>query len=212
VAVALGSGVNVSVGMNGVGVKTAAVNVNCDTTVLAAEVRTAATSGVGSGVVADPQAARSRLKTSKSARYFGFMETPSCSKLWTLFFYFEVNGQNRSEPDAAIILHTEVRLIFTRGTWRIHPNTDINTLTCVYEVTATVESKPIRTIPGTASELNKGIAIIPEAGACISDRPYFLEIFTSLYHGSIRNSNIAFKDAVMARITLYGCCRGLRCR
>ena len=59
VAVAVGASVAGSVGTNdGMGVNTAAVNVNCETTVLAAEVRTAATSGVGSGVVADPQACR----------------------------------------------------------------------------------------------------------------------------------------------------------
>ena len=61
-AVMVGSGADVSVGGGGVGVKTAAVNVNCDTTVLAAEVRTAATSGVGSGVVEGPQAAMNKAK------------------------------------------------------------------------------------------------------------------------------------------------------
>jgi len=75
--VAVGAKVAVSVGMDdGTGVKTAAVNVNCETTVLAADVRTAATSGVGSGVLADPQAASNTAKTSKITRYFGFIEFP----------------------------------------------------------------------------------------------------------------------------------------
>jgi hypothetical protein len=47
VAVFCGSGVSVG-SARIVGVKTAAVNVNWETTVLAADVRTAATSGVGS--------------------------------------------------------------------------------------------------------------------------------------------------------------------
>jgi hypothetical protein len=52
------SGAGVSVGSDGVGVKAAAVNVNCATTVLAADVRIAATSDVGSafGVPAAPHA------------------------------------------------------------------------------------------------------------------------------------------------------------
>jgi hypothetical protein len=57
-----------------VGVKTAAVNVNCETTVLAADVRTAATSGVGSdGVAEGPQAARNRMEHSMGREYFGFI-------------------------------------------------------------------------------------------------------------------------------------------
>jgi hypothetical protein len=47
----------VSVAGSGVGVKAAAVRVNSATTVLAAEVRTTSTSGVGSAGVAGAQAA-----------------------------------------------------------------------------------------------------------------------------------------------------------
>jgi hypothetical protein len=65
-------------GGGSVGVNTAAVNVNCETTVLAAEVRTAATSGVGSGVVADPQATSKIALMSKSVRYFSFIKSPFC--------------------------------------------------------------------------------------------------------------------------------------
>ena len=55
--VSVGKGVGVSVGNgSGVGVKKAAVNVNSAITVLAAEVRTAFTSGVGSIGVAGAQA------------------------------------------------------------------------------------------------------------------------------------------------------------
>ncbi len=74
VLVAVGSRVAVSVGRGGgVGVKTAAVKVNCETTVLAAEVRTAATSGVGAaGVAGDPQAASSRttMRESTASLFF----------------------------------------------------------------------------------------------------------------------------------------------
>jgi hypothetical protein len=60
-----------------VGVKAAAVNVNCETTVLAAEVRTAAISGVGApGVAEDPHAA-SRLATRKRMKNsFSFIKPP----------------------------------------------------------------------------------------------------------------------------------------
>src|SRR5688572_32168630 len=54
VAVAVNSGADVFVGSKVVGVKAAAVSVNCDTTVPAADVRTAATSGVGSDRVGAP--------------------------------------------------------------------------------------------------------------------------------------------------------------
>jgi hypothetical protein len=77
VAASINSGVDSFVGRDGVGVKTAAVNVNCDTTVLAAEVRTAATSGVDSaGVAADPQAAIKAAIIAAVTRIFGFMEPP----------------------------------------------------------------------------------------------------------------------------------------
>jgi hypothetical protein len=57
-----------------VGVKAAAVNVNCETTVLAADVRTAATSGVGSPGVADgPQEATSIAITNIVMNSLGFM-------------------------------------------------------------------------------------------------------------------------------------------
>ena len=55
-----GATVGVSVGGRGVAVKAAAVSVNSATTVRAAEVRMASTSGVGSIGVAGAQAARIR--------------------------------------------------------------------------------------------------------------------------------------------------------
>jgi hypothetical protein len=63
---------------DGVGVNTAAVNVNCDTTVLAADVRTAATSGVGSaGVSEGPQATIKAAMNTVVIRIFSFMKPPS---------------------------------------------------------------------------------------------------------------------------------------
>src|SRR6185295_4245383 len=57
--VLVASGADVSVGWDGVGVNAAAVSVNCEITVLAADVRMAATSAVGSCscVPGDPHAA-----------------------------------------------------------------------------------------------------------------------------------------------------------
>jgi len=54
--VAVVSGADVLVGGEVVGVNAAAVNVNCETTVLAADVRTAPISEVGSAVVASGDA------------------------------------------------------------------------------------------------------------------------------------------------------------
>jgi len=71
--VAVGSNVDVLVaGGGGTGENTAAVNVNWETTVLAADVRTAATSGVGSGVVDDPQAAISNagIRSDRRSLFF----------------------------------------------------------------------------------------------------------------------------------------------
>src|SRR6185503_5800547 len=64
VAVLVGCGVIVSVGIDGMGVNAAAVSVNCEMTVLAADVRIAATSGVGScsGVLEEPHAAINIMK------------------------------------------------------------------------------------------------------------------------------------------------------
>ena len=77
---AVGSGADVSVGAkDGTGVNTAAVNVNCDTTVLAAEVRTTETLGVGSGVDEDPHAA-SRISVTNAVKIsFSFIEPLFCS-------------------------------------------------------------------------------------------------------------------------------------
>jgi hypothetical protein len=75
------TGAAVSVGNAGVDVKAAAVSVNCETTVPAAEVRMAATSDVGScsGVFAEPQAATRIVRRSAVTISFGFIkprETP----------------------------------------------------------------------------------------------------------------------------------------
>ncbi len=74
-AVSVGAIVAVSVGSGGgVGVNAAAVNVNCASTVLAAEVRTAATSGVGAAGVAAPlQAASQRDATREITMFFLFI-------------------------------------------------------------------------------------------------------------------------------------------
>jgi hypothetical protein len=81
VAVAVGSGAEVSVGRGGgVTVNAAAVSVNCDTTVLAAEVLTAAISGVASGVVEGPHAAVSMMTRDATMISFDFIEPPSCAK------------------------------------------------------------------------------------------------------------------------------------
>ena len=60
------------------GVKAAAVSVNCDTTVLAAEVRTAATSGVDpvAGVADGPQAVINKMTAMTVAISLGFMKPP----------------------------------------------------------------------------------------------------------------------------------------
>jgi hypothetical protein len=59
-------------------VNAAAVSVNCETTVLAAEVRTAATSGVASGCVSeDPQAVINMAMKMTVTISFSFMEPPS---------------------------------------------------------------------------------------------------------------------------------------
>jgi hypothetical protein len=78
--VAVISGADVSVGRDAtVGVKAAAVSVNCEMTVLAAEVRTAATSGVDSdpaGGVADPHAAANMAIKMTITTDFSYMEPP----------------------------------------------------------------------------------------------------------------------------------------
>src|SRR5258708_25640608 len=92
VAVAVGASVAVSVcGSEGIGVKTEAVNVNCETTVLAADVRTAATSGVGPGVVADPQATSRTVMIRIVAMSFGFIKSLFRSKQLTLIYNFDGN-------------------------------------------------------------------------------------------------------------------------
>ena len=72
----VGSGADVSVGWDGVGVNAAAVSVNCEMTVLAAEVRMAATSAVGSCacVPGDPHAAISTMNRIAVIINFGFIE------------------------------------------------------------------------------------------------------------------------------------------
>jgi hypothetical protein len=78
VSVAVASGWGVSVGAAGeenVGVKAAAVRVNCDITVLAADVRIAATSGVESaGVAEGPHAAINAATRKQTRNSFSFME------------------------------------------------------------------------------------------------------------------------------------------
>jgi hypothetical protein len=69
----VGRFVGVSEGGNGVGVKTAAVSVNSATTVYAAEVRMASTSGVGTMGVAGAQAASIKVAISAKMMNFTFM-------------------------------------------------------------------------------------------------------------------------------------------
>jgi hypothetical protein len=77
VSVAVTSGAGVSVTGAVVGVKAAAVKVNCETTVLAAEVRIAATSGVGSLGVADgPHAAISIAVKKSVVNSLSFIHPP----------------------------------------------------------------------------------------------------------------------------------------
>src|SRR5687768_7785142 len=79
------SGAEVFVGTAEVGVNAAAVSVNCDMTVLAADVRTTATSGVGStDAGGDPQAAIRRAHKSKVKLSFRFIEPPSRSAIYGL--------------------------------------------------------------------------------------------------------------------------------
>jgi hypothetical protein len=67
----------VFVGEGSTGVKTAAVSVNCATTVFAAEVRTTATSGVGPMGVAEGPHATSKVAIKKiKQNSFGFMKPP----------------------------------------------------------------------------------------------------------------------------------------
>jgi len=73
VSVGSGSGVGVSVGGSGVGVKAAAVSVNSATTVNAAEVRMASTSGVGTMGVAGAQAARINAAANTKMVNFSFI-------------------------------------------------------------------------------------------------------------------------------------------
>jgi hypothetical protein len=68
-----GSGVGVSVAGSGVAVNDAAVSVNSATTVYAAEVRTASTSGVGTMGVAGAQAARIKVAITAKMMNFVFM-------------------------------------------------------------------------------------------------------------------------------------------
>jgi hypothetical protein len=73
VSVGSGSGVAVSVGGSGVAVKAAAVSVNSATTVYAAEVRMASTSGVGTIGVAGAQAARIKVAITAKIMNFTFI-------------------------------------------------------------------------------------------------------------------------------------------
>jgi len=71
-------GADVSVGREAVGVKAAAVSVNCEMTVLAAEVRTAAISGVGSCEDGgeDPHAATNMAMRMTLMSGLSFMKPP----------------------------------------------------------------------------------------------------------------------------------------
>src|SRR5688500_20249183 len=96
----------VSVGREAVGVNAAAVSVNCETTVLAAEVRTAAISGVGpcpSDAGDGLQAATNKAMKITVITGFSFIEPPSFSSVYFFTSKTMVRGVPKKAPESLLI-------------------------------------------------------------------------------------------------------------
>ena len=158
------------------GVKAAAVKVNWDTTVLAAEVRTAATSGVGSeGVAAAPQAESNTAMRRMVRVVLIFMLHPIIEP-WSL--YFKVYRKQCAEIIAIVALHSPCALIFARrqrgGQW----DSNIDAGARRYKIFALLEYKIDGINRLVAADEDEFVSIIPGASASVFDGPNFYEVLT----------------------------------
>ena len=139
-SVAVASGVGVSVGGGRcVGVNAADVSVKRASTVLAAEVRTAATSGVGSGAEEAPQAESNNVKVDARVvkrKIFDFTEPPL---LLAFIFYFNVERENCSKIIAGVISHTPVPLVWSGATGCYQVERDVDCFSASHKAIAFFE-------------------------------------------------------------------------
>jgi hypothetical protein len=187
VSVAGGWGVSVSIAgaaVGGIGENTAAVNVNCDTTVLAAEVRTAATSGVGSAAVGEPpQAASSMMENSKimdSLFFMGFLHLLG-------LFNNDVKINSWAKVISAVVLHPPIAFIFSSCGGSGQFDDEGLAMAWLGELIRCLNNYIIALYPtaGNIAQKSKGVAFIPCAGAGIFYFPGFGKICSSFDHGSV---------------------------